>query len=65
MGVFEQDQQRNQASGNPHAWRPGVQSYTDSRNLPGVAGYRSVYPLPKNAMPNVRFKFKRPDGRPD
>lgn len=30
--------------------------------LPGIAGYRGVGPLPKNAMPVTRFNYVRPDG---
>ena len=39
--------------------RPG------SKELPGIAGYKGTEPLPKNAMPVIRFKYVRPDGRPD
>lgn len=31
--------------------------------LPGSAGYRGAEPLAKNAMPQSRFNFVRPDGK--
>ena len=37
---------------------------TDSR-YPGLAGYVGTTGLKKNAMPELRFKFVRPDGKPD
>jgi hypothetical protein len=37
---------------------PGDERY------PGVAGYQGQG-LKKNAMPEMRFKFVRPDGKPD
>jgi hypothetical protein len=37
----------------------------DGKELPGIAGYRGTDPLPKNAMPVVRFKYVRPDGKPE
>jgi hypothetical protein len=35
---------------------------TEDDRYPGFAGYRG-YGLKKNAMPENRFKFVRPDGR--
>ena len=38
----------------------------DGKELPGIAGYKHEGKLPKkNSMPPVRFKYVRPDGRPD
>jgi hypothetical protein len=38
----------------------------DGKELPGVAGYKHEGKLAKkNSMPPVRFKYVRPDGRPD
>jgi hypothetical protein len=43
--------------------QPGNQ---DGKELPGVAGYKHEGKLPsKNSLPPVRFKYVRPDGRPD
>jgi hypothetical protein len=35
------------------------------KELPGIAGYKGTEPLPKNAMPVIRFKYVRPDGKPE
>ena len=43
----------------PRATPPGDERY------PGIAGYQGVAGLKKNAMPERRFKFVRPDGKPD
>lgn len=38
----------------------------EGKELPGVAGYTGDGKLrEKNSMPDARFKFVRPDGRPD
>ena len=42
--------------------KPG---YHDGKELPGVAGYTDAKLPKKESMPAVRFKFVRPDGRPD
>jgi hypothetical protein len=36
------------------------------KELPGIAGYKHEGKLgQKNSMPRTRFKYVRPDGRPD
>lgn len=42
----------------PRAFPRGDERY------PGLAGYQGQG-LKKNAMPEMRFKFVRPDGKPD
>ena len=42
----------------PRSFPPGDERY------PGLAGYQGQG-LKKNAMPEMRFKFVRPDGKPD
>jgi hypothetical protein len=37
----------------------------DGKELPGIAGYTGIEPLPKNGMPVIRFHFVRPDGKPE
>lgn len=65
MGLFKRAQRR------PVSERPVRQS-TQSHagdpvkpGLPGSAGYRGTAPLPKNCMPQSRFNYVRPDGKPD
>jgi hypothetical protein len=36
----------------------------DGKALPGIAGYRGTATLAKNAMPDSRFTYVRPDGKP-
>jgi hypothetical protein len=43
---------------------PSPPAVRGGQTLPGVAGYRGVERLPKNAMPVVRFNYMRPDGKP-
>jgi len=43
----------------PRTIAPGDERY------PGIAGYQGVSGLKKNAMPERRFTFVRPDGKPD
>lgn len=47
--------------------KPGTSTWTEpnqagDERLPGNAGYRGVG-LKKNAMPENRFNFRRPDGK--
>lgn len=50
------------AEPDPHMVRSAVER--GGTSLPGIAGYRGIEPLPKNAMPVVRFNYVRPDGKP-
>jgi hypothetical protein len=45
-------------SAEQRSFPPGDERY------PGLAGYQGQG-LKKNAMPEMRFKFVRPDGKPD
>lgn len=47
----------------PYEVRPAVEP--GGKALPGIAGYRGTEPLPKNAMPVVRFDYVRPDEKPE
>lgn len=61
MGLFKR-QQRQPAPARSEYRAPA--SAGDS-SLPGSAGYRGTARLPKNAMPQSRFRYVRPDGKPD
>lgn len=59
MGLFgKKSKPAKQESSEPRTFPPGDERY------PGNAGYNG-YGLKKNAMPEHRFKFVRPDGRSD
>jgi hypothetical protein len=59
MGLFGNNKQSDLGK---YEVQPG---YQDGKELPGVAGYKDAKLAKKESMPAVRFKFVRPDGRPD
>lgn len=60
MGIWNRKQP---ADPGEYVVQPGRHK---DKELPGVAGYKHEGRLQKrNAMPPVRFKYVRPDGRPD
>lgn len=61
MGLFQRSSREpasEQRTIDPHA-----QSQGDPL-LPGVCGYLGTGPMAKNAMPNTRLSYVRPDGNP-
>lgn len=52
---------KNNTKRGTETWTPPAQQGDD--RLPGNAGYRGVG-LKKNAMPENRFNYRRPDGKP-
>ncbi len=61
MGIWKKKSKRPQAA--PQVQRDSAAS-GDPR-MPGIAGYQGIGGLPKNAMPDNRFRFVRPDGKPE
>jgi hypothetical protein len=59
MGLFGKKQPAELGAYEVH---PG---HHDGKELPGVAGYVDAKLPKKESMPALRFKFVRPDGRPD
>ncbi len=61
MGLFKKKSTPvpPETSTAPRTTAPGDDRY------PGIAGYQGVAGLKKNAMPERRFRFVRPDGKPD
>ena len=39
--------------------------YNQNVSVKGTCGFVGSGPLPRNAMPNTRLQYVRPDGRPD
>ncbi len=60
MGLFSKKSSPATPPPSPSEW---LTTPADDR-YPGLAGYVSS-DLEKNAMPELRFKFVRPDGKPD
>lgn len=67
MGLFkkQKSQQKSRSSSRLNELRPPAPPPTGDPKLPGTAGYRGTDPLPKNCMPESRFRYVRPDGKPD
>jgi hypothetical protein len=60
MGLFNNKQYVDDS--DSYKIEPGHQR---GKELPGVAGYTDAKLAKKESMPAIRFKFVRPDGRPD
>jgi hypothetical protein len=61
MGLF--DKKQPPAELGAYEVKPAYSD--DGKELPGVAGYVDARLPKKESMPALRFKFVRPDGRPD
>lgn len=66
MGVFARRTPKERAADAA----PITQIRTRHRNtgdttLPGIAGYHGLDPVGRKGMPQSRFVYKRPDGRPE
>ena len=60
MGLFK----RKSTPATPAPSAPERTIPPGDERYPGVAGYQGQG-LKKNAMPEMRFRFVRPDGKPD
>jgi hypothetical protein len=63
MGLFKKQKQRERPVADTDKPRTYQAAPPGDPNLPGIAGYHGLGPLPKNAMPESRFNYRRPDGK--
>lgn len=63
MGLFKRQKRQPASARNVH--RAPTPAPPGDPTLPGSAGYRGTARLPKNAMPQSRFTYVRPDRKPD
>ena len=64
MGLFRREKPSQRPVGERvSATRAPQQPIPGNPELPGIAGYAGIEPLPKGAMPVSRFNYRRPDGK--